>query len=87
MDSKLTLSFDKDTITKAKKFADSNHISLSRLIEFMLNKATTAKYKSLDDLPVSEWINMLSEGEVEYRRTPRSRKTLKKEYFESKKPK
>ncbi len=87
MDAKVTLSFNEDVISKAKKFADENNISLSRLMEFLLKKATSSSYKSLDELPVSEWVNMVSEGEVEYVRQPRSRKEMKKEYYGSRKKK
>jgi len=87
MDAKITLSFDEAVIEKAKKFADENNISVSRLMEFLLSKATSKPYKSLDELPVAEWVQMVSEGEVEYVRKPRSRKELKKEYFEGRKKK
>ena len=69
---------------KAKKFAENNNISLSRLTEFLLSKVTSSSYSSLDELPVSDWVNMVSEGEVEYVRTPTSRKTLKKEFYQAK---
>jgi len=85
MDAKITLSFDEAVILKAKRFAENNNISLSRLTEFLLSKVTSASYKSLDELPVSDWISMISEGEVEYVRKPRSRKSLKSEYYGSKK--
>ena len=87
MDSKITLSFDKSVISRAKKFADENNISLSRLTEFLLSKVTSSSYKSLDELPVSDWVNMVSEGEVEYVRKPRTRKNMKSEYYNSKKSK
>jgi antitoxin component of RelBE/YafQ-DinJ toxin-antitoxin module len=81
MDAKITLSFDQSVIEKAKKYAENNNISLSRLTEFLLNKVTNSSYKSLDELPVSEWVHMVSEGEVEYQRNPRTNKELKKEYY------
>ncbi len=87
MDAKITLSFDKSVIQKAKKFADDNDISLSRLMEFLLTKVTSSSHKSIDELPVSDWIQQLSEGKVEYIRSNRSRKSLKKEFFEKKKTK
>jgi hypothetical protein len=40
MDAKITLSFDEAIITKAKRFADDNNISLSRLTEFLFSKVT-----------------------------------------------
>lgn len=87
MDAKITLSFDEAVILKAKKFADDNNISLSRLTEFLLSKVTSKSYQSLDDMPVADWINMLAEGEVEYVRTPATRKKLKEEFYQSKKTK
>ena len=80
MDAKITLSFDEQIIVKAKEFAAANNISLSRLTEFLLSKATSANAYSLDELPVSDWVNMVSEGEVEYVRKPRSSKERKSEY-------
>lgn len=80
MDAKITLSFNESVILKAKKFADSNNISLSRLTEFLLNKVTSSNYKSLDELPVSDWVSMVSEGEVVYNRKPRAKKEMRKEY-------
>jgi hypothetical protein len=85
MDAKITLSFDKEVATKAKKFAEDNNISLSRLTEFLLSKVTSGHYKNLEEMPVASWVTMLAEGEVEYKTRNKSRKDLKKEYFESKK--
>ena len=85
MDAKITLSFDKAVITKAKVFAESKNISLSRLTEFLLRKVTSNSYQSLEDLPISDWVSIVSEGAVEYRTKPRNNKDLKKEYFKSKK--
>lgn len=86
MDSKLTLSFNQDVVNKAKKYAADNNISLSRLIEHLLIQVTTTNYKSLEDYPISDWVSMVSEGEVEYKKTPKpSRKASKDEFFSSKK--
>jgi len=85
MDAKITLSFDKDTIVKAKKFASENNISLSRLTEFLYSKMTSKNYESLENLPISDWVNLISEGEVEYITKNKSRKDSRKEYFNSKK--
>ena len=81
MDAKITLSFNESVIKNAKKFADANNISLSRLTEFLLNKVTSSSYKSLDELPVSDWVNMVSEGQVVYNHKPRTKKYMRKEYF------
>lgn len=85
MDAKITLSFDESVIIKAKRYADENNISLSRLTEFLLRKVTSDNYQSLEDLPISNWVNMVAEGEVEYQTKPRKNKDLKDEYFKSKK--
>jgi len=82
MDSKITLAFDTDVISKAKQFADNNNISLSRLTEFLFRKITSGSYASLEELPIADWVNMVSEGEAEYRRKPHSRQELKKSYHE-----
>ena len=85
MDAKVTLSFDETIIKKAKNYAENNNISLSRLTEFLLRKVTSNPYQSLEDLPISGWVNMVSEGEVEYKTKTKKSKDLKAEYFKSKK--
>jgi hypothetical protein len=86
MDAKITLSFDEAVINKAKKYADANDISLSRLTEFLYRKITSGHYQNLEDMPVSDWVSMVAEGAVEYKTTAsKTRKALKKEYFDSKK--
>jgi len=85
MDAKITLSFDETVIKKAKNYAENNNISLSRLTEFLLRKVTSDPYKSLEDLPISDWVNIVSEGAVEYQTKSKKNKDLKAEYFKSKK--
>jgi len=85
MDAKLTLSFDASVIESAKKFAEKQGISLSRLIEVMLRKATAKNYKTLEDLPISDWVQQVSEGNIEYVTKHRHRKDLKSDFFEKKK--
>lgn len=82
MDSKITLSFDEQVIARAKAFAEQNNISLSRLTEFLLSKVVDKKYRSLDELPVSDWVSMVSEGQATYVRKNAAR-PLKKDYLES----
>jgi hypothetical protein len=85
MDTKITLSFDKEVIGKAKKFAEAQNISLSRMTEFLLRQITSGNYSSLENLPVSEWVNQLAEGEARYISKPKSRKALKNEFLNSRK--
>ena len=85
MDAKITLSFDEAIINKAKSFAESQNISLSRLTEFLYSRIVTGHYKSLEDLPVADWVNMVAEGEATYTTKPKARKSLKNEYLKSKK--
>lgn len=85
MDAKITLSFDRDIIEKAKGFADSQNISLSRLTEFLYRQITSGSYKNLEELPVSDWVLQVAEGKAEYKSRPRSRKSMKKDFFESRK--
>ena len=80
MDAKVTLSFNETVIEKAKAYADSKGISLSRLTEILLRKATSGSYKNIEDIPVTDWVHTLSEGEAEYITTPK-RKDLKDTYF------
>jgi antitoxin component of RelBE/YafQ-DinJ toxin-antitoxin module len=88
MDTKLTLSFDQNVVEKAKKYAAANNISLSRLIEFLLTQVTSKQYQSLEDFPISDWVSQVAEGEVAYKRSPKSsRKDLKDEFFNAKKSK
>ena len=83
MDAKITLSFDEDVIAKAKHFADSQNISLSRLTEFLYSKLTKNNYASLEDLPVSDWINIAAEGPAEYFTQRKNSKKLKDEFYQS----
>lgn len=84
MDAKVTLSFDANIIDKAKHYAESRGLSLSRLTEILLRKATTGGYSEIEDIPIANWVSTLSEGEAEYI-TPRKRKNRKEEYYNSKK--
>jgi antitoxin component of RelBE/YafQ-DinJ toxin-antitoxin module len=86
MDNKITLSFDESIIRKAKKYAENNNISLSRLIEFLLQKITSSNYQSMEDFPISDWVSQVAEGEAVYQTSKkRTRKSSKAEYFASKK--
>lgn len=85
MDAKITLSFDKLVIKRAKHFAETQNISLSRLMEFLLDKITSNQLNSLEDLPISDWVSAVSEGKAEYLTKPRKRSKLKDEYLNRKK--
>lgn len=82
MDTKITLSFDAGVADRAKAFAEANNISLSRLVEFMLSKVTDKRYRTLDELPVSEWVSQVAEGEVTYVRK-NAASSVKKDYLAS----
>ncbi|MBP6023053.1 DUF6364 family protein [Ferruginibacter sp.] len=84
MDAKITLSFDETVIKKAKNYAENNNISLSRLTEFLLVKASTGNYKSLEDFPIADWVKDITEGKAEFKRKGNTSKKLAKEYFNSK---
>ncbi|MGE0771707.1 MAG: DUF6364 family protein [Cyclobacteriaceae bacterium] len=81
-DSKITLSFDAEVIKKAKRFAASNNLSLSRLTEMLLRNIITGRYKSLEEFPIADWVNNLAEGEVVYKR---KEKRIKRQFLESRK--
>lgn len=83
MDAKVTLSFNQQVIEQAKDFAQKHNISLSRLCEFLLRKTTETSSSNLEDLPISEWVNIVSEGKAEYK--TRNSQTTLKEFRERKK--
>lgn len=84
MNTKITLSFNKEIIEKAKEFAEQNNISLSRLTEYLYSQIISKDYKSLEELPVSDWIDFVAEGPIDYKKSS-SRKKMKDEFFEGKK--
>lgn len=81
MDAKLTLHFDQEVIIKAKAFAAANNISLSRLTEFIYRSITSGDYKSIEELPIADWVSRVAEGEPQYLR--RTRKQTRTDYFNS----
>jgi hypothetical protein len=85
MDTKITLSFNQQVIERAKKYADAQNISLSRLMEFLLDKITSNQYVSLEDMPISDWVNAVAEGPAEYNTKPKKRTKVKDEYKNRKK--
>jgi hypothetical protein len=54
MDKKLTLSLDKSIIERAKTYAKSNNISLSKLIESYLTSLTKRGNKGIEITPLVE---------------------------------
>jgi antitoxin component of RelBE/YafQ-DinJ toxin-antitoxin module len=83
MDAKVTLKFDKDIINQAKAYAEKQGISLSRLTEFLYKRISENSYSNLEDFPISDWVNMVAEGEAEYK--PKKKISHKAEYYESRK--
>lgn len=84
MDAKITLSFNKDVIERAKKYAEKHNMSLSRLMELLLDNITTKQYASLEDFPISDWVNQVAEPKAEYV-TAKKRASTKAEYRNRKK--
>ena len=85
MDAKITLSFDKEVIEKARKYAESQNISLSRLTEFLLRRITSGSYKTLEDIEVSNWVMQLAEGRTEYHIRRRTRRSMRNEFLNKQK--
>jgi hypothetical protein len=85
MDAKVTLSFDEAVVNKAKKYAEKNNISLSRLVEFLLKKTVSGHFASFEDLPISDWVSQVAEGKAVYQTKKKSRKSSKDDFFSSKK--
>ncbi len=84
-DSKITLSFDASIIEKAKIYAESQGISLSRLTEVLLRRLLSGGYTSLEEFPVSDWVNHVSEDQAKYVKTPPSGSELRNEMRKSRK--
>lgn len=82
MEAKLTLSFDKDVIEKAKAFATANNMSLSKLTEYLFQNITSGHYKTLEDLPIADWVSEVAEGKAVYHK--RSSAKTKSDYYNRK---
>jgi predicted aspartyl protease len=85
MDSKITLSFDKQIIEKAKEYAASQNLSLSRLTEYLLRQVMQQQQHKVEEYPIAAWVAQVAEGEVEYITKHKSSRTLKDDFYESKK--
>jgi hypothetical protein len=85
MDAKVTLSFNKSIIEKAKLYAEAQNMSLSRMLELILDKITTNQYTSIEDFPISDWVNTIAEGKTEYLTSAKSRSKLKNQFHTRKK--
>ena len=85
MDAKVTLSFNKAIIEKAKLYAETQNMSLSRMLELILDKITTKQYAAIEDFPISDWVNTLAEGKSEYITSAKSRSKIKNQYHSRKK--
>jgi len=66
MDTKLTLNVDKNVIEKAKAYAKSQKISLSRLIESYLASLISQKSKDIDISPFVESISGVIELDKDF---------------------
>lgn len=85
MDAKVTLSFNKAVIEKAKQYAEAKNMSLSRMLELILDKITSNQYSSIEDFPISDWVLTLSEGAPEYTSVGKNKGKLKTQYRSRKK--
>ncbi len=84
MDAKVTLSFNKAVIERAKEYAQAHNMSLSRMLELILTKITSNQYASLEDFPISDWVNTIAEGEPVYITQPKGRSKQKAEFRQRK---
>jgi hypothetical protein len=66
MDTKLTLNLDKNVIEKAKAYAKSQKISLSRLIESYLASLISQKSKDIDISPLVESLSGVIELDKDF---------------------
>jgi hypothetical protein len=51
----------------------------------MLAKVSDKRYRSLDELPVSDWVSQVAEGEAVYVRKNAANRSLKTDYLASRK--
>ena len=63
MDSKLTLKLDDNIIERAKKYASSKQLSLSRLIENYLDSLTREQG---DEFEISPFVRSISSGKTTF---------------------
>lgn len=84
MKAKITLQIDEEVIANSKEIAKSLNLPISKFAEQILRRFTTARYRSIEEMPVSDWVNIVSDGEVQYLREPRTSKQLKDEYYNRK---
>lgn len=87
MDAKITLSFKADVIEKAKIYADNQGISLSRLVENLLDRLVRADAEHFDQFPISDWVMAAADGPVEYHSKIKTTKELRSESREARKRK
>ena len=80
MDAKITLSFDESVIRRAKQYAEKHNISLSRLMEMILDKITANNYQNLEDIPLAGWVSEISEGKSQYTTRSKNAQILKKNF-------
>jgi hypothetical protein len=84
MDAKITLSFNRDVISRAKVLCDELGISLSRFTEIIYMKALEhGTSLTIEELPVSNWVLQLAEEQATYVTKRKNRKQLKNEFFKS----
>ena len=76
MDSKLTLKLNEKVIDRAKKYASTKKLSLSRLIENYLDSITQEKS---DDFEISPFVKSISSGKSI---PSEDWKTLREDYVE-----
>jgi len=75
MDAKVTLSFNSFIIEEAKVYAASQGLSLSRLIELLLQKViATRQHQDIEHIPIEDWVSMVAEGPATYNAKPLDKK-------------
>ncbi|MGJ7031648.1 DUF6364 family protein [Niabella hirudinis] len=75
MDAKVTLSFNSAIIEGAKEYAASEGLSLSRLVELLLQKViATGRHQNIEHIPIEDWVNMVAEGPATYNAKPIGKK-------------
>jgi len=80
MDTKLTLRLSKNIIEKAKEYAQSHRISLSKMIEIYLESITSTKKKEIEITPLVESLSGVIELDQDFDYKKEYSKFLNKKY-------
>ena len=77
MSADFTLNLNENVFYTAEELAHKRGISINTLTEILLRKAASSEYRTIEELPVADWVLQLSEGEPAYK--PKTSKEIVEE--------